>query len=84
MTGKKEDYNEREPALAWDTFLRRQFYRAGVAVSPYALVRAVGYDFPISEAWEVALAPAVLGGGGGGGQRLRRLSRRRSRADTGF
>ena len=59
--GQDEDYNQREPALAWDTFLRRQLYRVGAALVPYALARAVGYDFPISEPWEVALAPAVLG-----------------------
>ena len=59
--GRDEDYNQREPALAWDIFLRRQLYRVGAAVVPYALARAVGVDFPISEAWEVALAPAVLG-----------------------
>ena len=59
--GQNDDYNQREPGLAWDTFLRRQLYRAGAAVVPYALVRAVGWDFPVSEPWEVALAPAVLG-----------------------
>ena len=49
------------PDLEWGNFTSRQFYRAGVAVVPYAVVRAVGYDFRTPEAVDVPLAPAVLG-----------------------
>ena len=45
----------------WDSFTKRELYRAGVALTPYALARAVGWDFPISEPYVVDLAPAVLG-----------------------
>ena len=50
-----------DPDLAWDNFLRRQFYRAGAASVPYAVVRGGGYDFPMFEPFEPPLAPAVLG-----------------------
>ncbi len=59
--GQDAGYNEQEPGLAWDVFLRRQFYRAGAAVVPYAAARAVGLEFPISEPWLVDWGPAVLG-----------------------
>ena len=50
-------------ATEWDTFTKRQLYRVGVIVAPYALARAAGYDFPVenNEPYEPALAPAVLG-----------------------
>ena len=50
-------------ATEWDTFTKRQLYRVGVIVTPYALARAAGYDFPVenNEPYEPALAPAVLG-----------------------
>ena len=47
--------------LEWGNFIRRQFYRAGVTATPYALARAVGYDFPIVEPPDPPLAPAVWG-----------------------
>ena len=49
------------PDLAWDAFARRQLHRAGVAVMPYGVVRAVGYDLPPEEPLMDAGAPAVLG-----------------------
>ena len=49
------------PDIAWDNFISRQLYRAGVASVPYAVARAAGWDFPTPELVEVALAPAVLG-----------------------
>ena len=45
----------------WVAFFERQFYRVGVASVPYALARALGWDFPISEPYSVARAPAVFG-----------------------
>ena len=47
----------------WDSFTRRQLYRVGVMVTPYALARAVGWDFPIEnwEPLEPPLAPTALG-----------------------
>ena len=50
-----------DPDLAWGNFLTRQFYRAGAASVPYAVVRGVGYDFSMFEPFEPPLAPAVLG-----------------------
>ena len=50
-----------DPDLEWGNFLRRQFYRAGAASVPYAVVRGGGYDFPMFEPFEPPLAPAVLG-----------------------
>ena len=47
--------------LEWGNFLRRQLYRAGVISTPYAVVRAVGYDFPTFEPVVAPFAPAVLG-----------------------
>ena len=57
--GLADDY--RGPDLAWGNFITRQFYRVGVAFAPYAVVRAVGYDFPTLEPVDAALAPAVFG-----------------------
>ena len=48
-------------AIEWDTFTMRQLYRVGVIFTPYALARAVGWDFPMSEPYVVDLAPTVLG-----------------------
>ena len=47
--------------LEWGNFLRRQLYRAGVISTPYAVVRAVGYDFPTFEPVVAPFAPALLG-----------------------
>ena len=55
--GLTEDYSERD-GLEWGSFIRRQLYRVGVISTPYALARAVGYDFP---ARDPPLAPAVWG-----------------------
>jgi len=55
------DNYEHRPELAWGNFIRRQFYRVGAASAPYAVVRAVGYDFPAHEPLNAPLAPAVLG-----------------------
>ena len=49
------------PDIAWDNFISRQLYRAGVASVPYAVARAGGWDFPTPERVEATLAPAVLG-----------------------
>ena len=48
-------------ATEWDTLLERQFYRVGVASTPYAAARAVGYDFPVPEPNAPPLAPTILG-----------------------
>ena len=53
--------HEGYPELEWGNFIRRQLYRAGVVSTPYAVVRAVGYDFPTIEPIATPLAPAVLG-----------------------
>ena len=58
--GQTESYKG-NPQLAWDNFLRRQFYRAGVAATPYAVVRAGGYEFPLNEPPVTPLAPSVWG-----------------------
>ena len=58
--GQTDDYKIFDD-LDWDNFLRRQFYRAGVASTPYAVARAVGRDFPIYEPVDTPPAPAVLG-----------------------
>jgi len=59
-SGQTEVYGG-NPQLEWGNFLRRQLYRAGVAVIPYATVRAGGYEFPMNEPPAPHLAPAVLG-----------------------
>ena len=48
-------------ATEWDTLLERQLYRVGVASTPYAAARAVGYDFPVPEPNDPPLAPTILG-----------------------
>ena len=58
--GQTDDY-EGLPDLEWGNFISRQFYRVGVASAPYALFRAVGYDFRTPEVVAVPLAPMVLG-----------------------
>ena len=58
--GQTERY-EGYPELEWGNFLRRQLYRAGVISTPYAVVRAAGYDFPTYEPLVAPLAPMVLG-----------------------
>ena len=50
----------------WDSFLRRQLYRAGVMSAPYALVRAVGGDFRIPE-FALPPAPTLWGAAAAGG-----------------
>ncbi len=46
----------------WDDMLRRQLYRVGAASVPYALIRAAGWELPMSEpTWDLAVAPIVLG-----------------------
>ena len=54
-------YDRENPKLERDVFLKRQFYRAGVASAPYAAARAFGWEFRGWEAFDVALAPAVWG-----------------------
>ena len=54
-------YDRENPKLERDVFLKRQFYRAGVASVPYAAARAFGWEFRGWEAFDVALAPAVWG-----------------------
>ena len=51
----------RDADLEWGGFARRQLYRAGVASIPYAVARAVGYEFRGWEPGDAALAPAVWG-----------------------
>ena len=58
--GLTDDYKMFDD-LDWDNFLRRQFYRAGVASTPYAVARAGGRDFPMYEPVDTPPAPAVLG-----------------------
>ena len=45
----------------WDSFIKQQLYRVGVSSAPYALARAGGLDFPISEPLDLPAAPAVFG-----------------------
>ena len=59
--GQTEDFAQFSERLAWDNFMRLQFYRAGVEFVPYALVRAVGWDVPLPDPLDPPLAPAVLG-----------------------
>ena len=62
--GREDDdfANADDPGQDWGVFLSRQFYRVGVASIPYALARAVGYDFPTPEPLrDMPLAPTVLG-----------------------
>ena len=59
--GLTEDYDQFSERLAWDNFLRLQFYRAGVEFVPYAIVRAVGYGVPLADPLDPPLAPALLG-----------------------
>ncbi len=59
--GQTDDYI-RDPELAWGNFFRRQFFRAGAAVVPYSVARAVGYDVRMPEpSRDLALAPTILG-----------------------
>ena len=47
--------------LEWGSFLRLQFYRAGMASVPYAAARAVGYDVPTTDPAHPPLAWALWG-----------------------
>ena len=48
--------------VGWDDMLRRQLYRVGASSVPYALIRAAGWELPMSEpTWDLAVAPTVLG-----------------------
>ena len=58
--GLTEDYSDLG-GLEWGNFIRRQLYRVGVTSAPYALARAVGYDFPVVEPPDPPLAPTVWG-----------------------
>ena len=59
--GQTGDYAQFAERLAWDNFMRLQFYRAGVEFVPYAIVRAVGWDVPLPDPLDPPLAPALLG-----------------------
>ena len=59
--GQTGDYEQFAERLAWDNFLRLQFYRAGVEFVPYAIVRAGGYGVSLPDPLDPPLAPAVLG-----------------------
>ena len=56
----------------WGVFFERQFFYLGVMVTPHALARAVGYDFPTWEGGagtagrDTPLAPVVLGAAAAG------------------
>ena len=60
--GQDDDFREqRADELGWDTFIKRQFHRAGAAVVPYSVARAVGYDYETPEPFDFTLAQAGLG-----------------------
>ena len=48
-------------ATEWDTLMERQLYRVGAVSTPYAVARAVGYEFPVPEPNAPPLAPTILG-----------------------
>ena len=50
-----------DTSLEWASFLRLQFYRAGMASVPYAAARAVGYDVPTTDPAHPPLAPTLWG-----------------------